>query len=135
MGHSSLRLVTLGIRSAGVHRPPWHDPNVAVGERGAEDTPETATTALDRGLLDGGDFNPSEDAMLAFWMFLAVGGCGQSSTVTDADCADDETFVADYCTRCGDAGGCAEQGPACVAQCSDTGSVTCVDGLESPACD
>ena len=78
--------------------------------------------------------NDLEDAMLALWMFLAA-GCAEPATVTDADCTDDETFIDDYCTRCGDAGGCAESGPACVAHCTDTGSVTCVDGLVSPACD
>ncbi len=69
--------------------------------------------------------------ILAVGMVLGV-GCGQP---TEEDCLDDEVFLEETCTRCGNAGGCAQTGPECRPTCDDEDAVECQDGVSVRMCD
>lgn len=58
--------------------------------------------------------------------------CGQP---TEEDCLADEVFLEDTCTRCGNAGGCAETGPECRPTCDDEDAFDCKDGVSLRMCD
>jgi hypothetical protein len=70
-------------------------------------------------------------ALFGLWA-LGVLGCGE---VQPEDCTADEIFVEDSCTRCGNAGGCAETGPECRPTCDDEDAFDCRDGASRRMCD
>ena len=63
---------------------------------------------------------------------LGLVGCAE---VQPEDCTDDEVYVEETCTRCGNAGGCAATGPDCRPLCEDEEAFGCRDGVSVRMCD
>lgn len=70
--------------------------------------------------------------LLSFILSLACDP--KAGAVDSSSCTADQVFVADACLECGDAGGCADTGAACLESCSDSG-FDCQDGVRTLACD
>ena len=73
-----------------------------------------------------------QQTLMAVGLVFTV-GCGQQ--VSQEDCLEDEAFVTDACTKCGNAGGCKTSEPACLPTCDDESAFDCIDGVERRMCD